>query len=89
MCASALPDHPSSDELARRALFAFLITFMLARTSVLLIMARRIPNLYLFLGSTHVHHLNYGIFLLALVGGYTLFAAPGGTAAGWCPSGWR
>jgi hypothetical protein len=81
MAASVLPDQASSDELARRALFAFLMTFMLARASVLLIMARRIPNLYLFLGTTHVHHLNYGIFLLALVGGYTLFAAPSGAAA--------
>jgi len=81
MPASAPAPQASSDELARRALFAFLITFMLARTLVLLIMARRIPNLYLFLGPTHVHHLNYGIFLLALVGGYTLFAAPTATAA--------
>ena len=26
-----------------------------------------------FMGSTHVHHLNYGIFLLAAVGGFLLF----------------
>jgi hypothetical protein len=64
---------PTAHELARRALLAFLLTFMLARTLVLLIMARRIPNLYLFLHDTHVHHLNYGIFLLAAVGGYLLF----------------
>ena len=37
---------------------------------VLLIMARRMPNLYFFLRGTHVHHLNYGIFLLAGVGAY-------------------
>lgn len=61
-----------SDELARRALFAFIVTFIAARALVLLIMSRRIPNLYLFLGSTHVHHLNYGIFLLAGVGAYLL-----------------
>jgi hypothetical protein len=61
-----------SDELARRALFAFIVTFIAARAMVLLIMSRRIPNLYLFLGSTHVHHLNYGIFLLAGVGAYLL-----------------
>ena len=66
------------DELARRALLAFLITFILARTLVLLIMARRIPNLYLFMDKTHVHHLNYGIFLLAGVGAYLLFGAPAG-----------
>jgi hypothetical protein len=72
---------PSADELARRALLAFLMTFILARTVVLLIMARRIPNLYLFLRDTHVHHLNYGIFLLAGVGAYLLFRAPAGNAA--------
>jgi hypothetical protein len=72
---------PTVDELARRALLAFLITFILARTLVLLIMARRIPNLYLFLRDTHVHHLNYGIFLLAGVSAYLLFRAPSGNSA--------
>jgi hypothetical protein len=71
----------TAHELARRALFAFLLTFIAARTVVLLIMARRIPNLYLFLRDTHVHHLNYGIFLLAAVGAYLLFRAPTGDAA--------
>jgi hypothetical protein len=73
--------RPSAHELARRALFAFVLTFILARTVVLLIMARSIPNLYLFLRATHVHHLNYGIFLLAGVGAYLLFRAPQGAAA--------
>jgi hypothetical protein len=67
---------PAVDELARRALLAFLLTFMAARIVVFLIMARRIPNLYLFLHDTHVHHLNYGIFLLAAVAAYLLFGAP-------------
>jgi hypothetical protein len=75
------PTRATRDELARRALLAFLLTFILARTMVLLIMARRIPNLYLFLHDTHVHHLNYGILLLAAVGGYLLLAAPTGDAA--------
>jgi hypothetical protein len=74
-------EGPSAHELARRALFAFLLTFILARTVVFLIMARRIPNLYLFLRDTHVHHLNYGIFLLAALGAYLLFRAPTGNAA--------
>jgi len=85
---SERPDTPHSDspqptahELARRALFAFLLTFILARTLVFLIMARRIPNLYFFLHDTHVHHLNYGIFLLAAVGAYLLFRRPSGDAA--------
>ena len=62
-----------SDELARIALFAFIVTFIAARTIVFLIMSRRMPNLYLFLGTTHVHHLNYGIFLLAAAGAWLLF----------------
>jgi hypothetical protein len=73
--------RPSPHELARRALLAFVLTFVLARALVFLIMAGRIPNLYFFLRGTHVHHLNYGIFLLAAVGAYLLFAAPDGNAA--------
>src|SRR5580700_2825926 len=75
------PGDPSTHELARRALLAFLLTFMLARALVFLIMARLVPNLYLFLRDTHVHHLNYGIFLLAAVGAYLLLGAPRGNAA--------
>src|SRR5579864_1970529 len=71
----------TTHELARRALLAFILTCIAARITVLLIMARRIPNLYFFLSSTHVHHLNYGIFLLAAVGAYLLFRAPAGDAA--------
>jgi len=70
-----------SDQLARRALFGFILTFIASRTVVFLIMSRRMPNLYFFLGSTHVHHLNYGIFLLAGIGAYTLFWMPAGQAA--------
>jgi hypothetical protein len=59
--------------LARRALFGFIITFIIARIVVLLIMSRQMPNLYFFMNGTHVHHLNYGIFLLAGVAAYLLF----------------
>jgi hypothetical protein len=82
---SHLDPHPqpaaaecTPHELARRALLAFLLTFILARTTVFLIMARRIPNLYLFMHDTHVHHLNYGILLLAAVAAYLLFGDPAG-----------
>jgi len=71
----------TAHRLARRALFAFILTFILARVFVFLIMSRRMPNLYFFLSGTHVHHLNYGIFLLAAVGGYSVFARPTGRAA--------
>jgi hypothetical protein len=72
--------HPGSDQLARRALFGFILTFIASRTMVLLIMAQRVPNLYFFMRGTHVHHLNYGIFLLAGLGAYLLFGAPVGRA---------
>ncbi len=82
MHSTPLPaDYPPPHELARRALLAFILTFILARITVLLIMARRIPNMYFFLSGNHVHHLNYGIFLLAAVGAYTLLATPAPTAA--------
>jgi hypothetical protein len=74
---SLTPDSASIDspQLARRALFGFILTFIAARTLVLLIMSHRMPNLYFFLRGTHVHHLNYGIFLLAGVGAYLLLGA--------------
>src|SRR5271170_4634106 len=82
---SANPDHHDAGSgataLARKALLAFVLTFIASRTVVLLIMSDRIPNLYFFLKGTHVHHLNYGIFLLAGVGAYLLFRAPQGKAA--------
>lgn len=76
------PEHTGTEgaRLARHALFGFIITFIFARALVWLIMARRIPNMYFFLHGTHVHHLNYGIFLLAGVGAYLLFALPRGRA---------
>ena len=73
--------NTGSDQLARRALFGFILTFIASRTVVFLIMSQRVPNLYFFLSGTHVHHLNYGIFLLAGVGAYLLFWMPGGEAA--------
>ena len=69
---------PESRQIARRILTAFLFTFVAARVTVFLIISRRIPDLYLHLGGTHIHHLNYGIFLLSGVGAYLLFARPHG-----------
>jgi hypothetical protein len=67
--------------LARRTLFGFILTFILSRVCVFLIMSQAMPNMYLFMGSTHVHHLNYGIFLLSAVCGYSVFRRPMGRAA--------
>ena len=66
------------NHLARLVLTAFLVTFITARIIVFLIMSRAIPDLYLFIGQTHVHHLNYGIFLLAGISFYLLFFRPSG-----------
>jgi hypothetical protein len=79
-------DVTSNRESARREstfhrragwiLGSFLFTFMTARIIVYLILIRFIPDIYLFVGSTHVHHLNYGIFLLSAVGAYLLLRRP-------------
>lgn len=68
-----LAPHPSK-HLARLVFFVFTLTFIASRALVILIMERRIPDLFLHLGGTHVHHLNYGIFLLSAVGALLLFA---------------
>ena len=76
--------HPKNSEDSRRGLarlvfFAFVLTFVAARVFVFLIMSHKLPDLFLHIGGTHVHHLNYGIFLLCGVGGYLLFAHPTGS----------
>ncbi|MGI8889547.1 MAG: hypothetical protein ACR2G0_02035 [Chthoniobacterales bacterium] len=65
--------HPR--RLARITFTTFLLTFIAARVLVILIMTRRIPDFFLHLGGTHVHHLNYGIFLLSAVSGVLVFTA--------------
>src|SRR5580692_10424069 len=71
----------TAHKLARYTLFSFLVTFMLSRVLVFLIMCQAMPNMYFFLKGTHVHHLNYGIFLLAAVCGYSVFRRPVGRPA--------
>lgn len=75
--------HPreTAHRLARRALFGFILTFLVARAVVFLIMSHQIPNMYLFMHGTHVHHLNYGIFLLSAVAGYSVLGRPTGSAS--------
>jgi hypothetical protein len=69
-------DRPHVSHLARLVLVAFVLTFVAARVLVLLIMTHRIPDLFMHVGDTHVHHLNYGIFLLSGVGAFLLFVRP-------------
>lgn len=68
----------STTHLARVTLLTFLLTFMIARIIVFLVMSRTIPPFYLYIKGTHIHHLNYGIFLLSALGAYLLFARPQG-----------
>lgn len=77
---AAPPRHHASPLVhrAREMLLAFLFTFMAARVLVYLIMARKIPTMYAHMGHTHIHHLNYGIFLLTFVGAILIFAQPRG-----------
>jgi hypothetical protein len=77
---SPLPDTKvATNHLARLVLLTFVVTFMTSRVLVILIMSRAMPDLFLHVGGTHVHHLNYGIFLLSGVGAYLIFKQPQGT----------
>ena len=80
-----MPGDPAHDltpwsvnRLARRVLVAFVFTFIVSRSLVILMRMEILPDFYLRLGETHFHHLNYGIFLLSGVGAYLLFARPEG-----------
>lgn len=77
---TASPPSPAriDRKAARTILFTFLLTFILARITVLAIMLRWIPTLYLRVSTTHVHHLNYGIFLLSFAGAFILLLHPQG-----------
>jgi hypothetical protein len=74
------PPPQVRDRVSRLILASFVLTFIAARVLVFAIMARWIPDLYLHVGGgqTHVHHLNYGIFLLSGVGAYLLLRRPQG-----------
>jgi hypothetical protein len=69
--------------LARIVFTTCLLTFIASRILVILIMARKMPDLFLHLGGTHVHHLNYGIFLLSAVGAILLFVPLGDKGRQW------
>jgi hypothetical protein len=75
---STAPLGEGHQVVARIILVAFVMTFMAARVLVFLIVSRRIPDLFLHVGGTHIHHLNYGIFLLSGVGAYLLLMQPYG-----------
>lgn len=66
---------------ARLVLVSFLMTFTFVRTMIFQIMDHRLPDMFVYIKGTHVHHLNFGIFLLSIVGAYLLFGRPKGRQA--------
>jgi hypothetical protein len=81
---SVQPTPPTSRHLARIVFTTFLLTFMASRVLVILIMARKVPDLFLHVGGTHVHHLNYGIFILSALGAVLLFVPLSAGQRIWC-----
>ncbi len=73
---NAAAETPATRHRLRLAFLAFLVTFAASRLLVFLIMARRLPDLYVHVGGTHVHHLNFGIFVLAATGAWLAFGEP-------------
>jgi hypothetical protein len=69
-----------TQHLARRVWTAFILTFIVSRATVLVTSLDWFPNLHVQLGTTHVHHLNFGIALLTMTGAYLLFVRPAGRA---------
>jgi hypothetical protein len=76
--------RPHVRGLARVVFTVFLLTFIASRALVILIMARMMPDLFLHMGGTHVHHLNYGIFLLCTVAAVMLFFQLSDRERWWC-----
>jgi hypothetical protein len=80
-------EHPLSTPVFRhvaRVIFTtFILTFIASRVMVILIMDQKVPDFFFHVGKTHVHHLNYGIFLLSGVGAYLLFRRPSGRRLTW------
>jgi hypothetical protein len=63
--------------LARQVLAAFILTFVTARILVIYIMAGKLPpQLFFHHDGVHIHHLNYGIFILSFIGAYLIFKRP-------------
>src|SRR5205809_8067414 len=75
---SSGPVQAPAHVLARKVWAAFAFTFVLSRILVFLIMSGRMPDIHSHFRGTHLHHLNYGIFLLAAVGAVLLFRRPTG-----------
>lgn len=49
-------------------LVTFLLTFLFVRIYVLMAMSGMIEDPYIYIRGYHIHHLNYGIFIMAIAG---------------------
>ena len=64
----------SARHLARLTFVAFLLVFIASRALVILMMTRRMPDLFLHMHGTHVHHLTTEFSSFSAVVGVLLFA---------------
>ena len=69
--------NPEITHLARMSLVAFLLTFIFVRTLVYFLNSGKMRNVFVQVKGTHIHHLNFGILMLAGVSGYLLFWTSG------------
>lgn len=71
-----IPRHrrPFYDRISFAVLFSFLLTFVIARSVAYLVTFRHIPNVFLDVRGTHVHHFVYGIVVLAVIGFLSLIS---------------
>lgn len=67
---------PITRKLIALIIFAFLVTFIIARLFVYLVLGHLMPNFFLTIKGVHVHHFTYGVFILALVGLYLILKRP-------------
>lgn len=59
-------------ELPFIILFTFLISFVFTRIWVIAMYQGILPDMFVFVKGVHVHHLNFGIFMLSIIGFITL-----------------
>ncbi len=59
-------------------LYSFLLTFILTRVIVFLLIADKIPCVFLQIGGYHIHHYIYGIIILTATAGFVILRQPQG-----------
>lgn len=59
-------------------LYSFLLTFISARIIVFLLMADKIPCIFLKIDGYHIHHYIYGIIILTFTAGFVILMRPNG-----------